>query len=189
MTVARVEFCSEWNQSARSEVHRDLRVNPVRVLRADGGGGKAARDVVADEEVAVADFKLRVTREGVTGDHVELRADEAVVGWIDAEIVSRRGGDAAARRACGGIKVVVYVREPEGVSLDRHAHAWMRLELEDAAHIVDVLQADEIHVAVKLVVGREQVFKSLVRVVGRIAVAGSGAILPRQARGGGRGGG
>src|SRR5262245_51850140 len=123
--------------------------------------------------MAVTGFYLGESRDRVTGDHIEFGAEEAVITRIDAITGTGCGSDAAARRAGHGVEVVVRVREPEAVSLDRHAQSRMRFQLKDASHVMDVLERNEIHVAVKFVVGGEQIFKRLMFPVRRIAVAGT----------------
>src|SRR5205823_4779809 len=59
----------------------------------------------------------------------------------------------------------------------------MWFDLKNAAEVVDVLEREKIHVAVKFVICREQVFESLVLVVFGIAVAGSVVIFESESRG------
>src|SRR5262245_24835283 len=126
--------------------------------------------------MAVTDFKLCEARHSIPGDDVQFCSHEVAIGGVDSIAGAgpnvRGHGGSATRHAGDVIKIIVSVGEPEAMTFNSDAQAWDGLELKNASEVLDILQREEIHVAVKLVIGGEQVFKSLVLSVCRIAIAG-----------------
>src|ERR1051325_9192122 len=121
--------------------------------------------------MAVTDFDLSEARNSNPGDRIEFSSHEIVVSGIDAISGSRRCGRSSASYAIRPVKAVVRIGEPKSVPFQRQAHARMRFELIDRADIVNVLQGNEIHVAIELVVAGIQVIERLMLTVVWIAVA------------------
>src|SRR5260221_9310011 len=109
--------------------------------------------------MSVARFELGEAVERVAGDQVNLTADKAAVVGINAVAVSGRRASAAARDASDVVKTVMSVRQPETMPLGGQAQPRMRFDLENPARVLNVLQRDEIHVAIEFVVGGEEVFE------------------------------
>src|SRR5690348_11747848 len=100
--------------------------------------------------MAVANFQLRETRDRIAGDHVQFCADEGTVTRIDSVIASSAGSETRATwSAADGVKTVMRVREPETMALNRQTQTRYGFELKNAAHVLNVLQRNKIHVAVK----------------------------------------
>src|SRR5436190_4140216 len=125
------------------KINRGLDINIVCVGGTEGRVGERLVDVFADEEMAVTGFELREARDRVAGNEIELGTDVAVVSRIDAISSAGCGASAAARSARHGIKVVVDVCEPEPVCFQSHTQARVRLQLKDAAHVMNVLQRNK----------------------------------------------
>ena len=62
-----------------SEIHRGLDIDPIRVSGTVSWSRKTALDVIADKEMAVANFELSEACDGVTGDDIQFVPDEIVV--------------------------------------------------------------------------------------------------------------
>src|SRR6185312_15409127 len=161
--------CSPAN-GERLETNRGLRVDVIGVARADRR--ERLVDVIAREEMSVANFQLRVTRDRITGDCIKLGADKRAVTGIDPVIAAPAAREPAAWRAAHVVKTVVRVREPEAVAFNCEAEARQGLELKNTAHVLYVLQRNKIHVAVELVVRGKQIVERAVRSVVRIVIAG-----------------
>src|ERR1041385_1920200 len=90
-----------------SEVHRELRVEIIRVARSARGSRQRLPDVVADEEMSVTNLQLREPRQRDAVDKVQLRADEAAVSRIHTVTRAGRRRRAAARAAAERVKHVL----------------------------------------------------------------------------------
>src|ERR1035437_173132 len=136
--------------ASRPELKFDgaLDINPVGVVRAGRFTGKRLSDVVADKEMTVARLDLRKAGDCVADNSGEFRAEKIAILGMDG-IRSRAGS------AGDGVKIVMRVGEPEGIAHESDAQARRWFEGEIHAEILDVLQRDHIHRAVKLVVRRK----------------------------------
>src|SRR5262249_44241100 len=114
-TVSKVVHTGE---ASKTEVN--LRVKPVRVRGADGGSGERGFNVIADEEVAVADLRGRVLLHDERGDHIDFGPDVATVAGIDAVTRAGSRADAAAARTSDSVEVVASIGQPEGMIVRGH---------------------------------------------------------------------
>src|SRR5262249_26995112 len=108
--------------------------------------------------------------------------DEVAIVRIDSVAGARRRRDAAARRTANVIKAIVRVREPEGVSLERHTELLVRLQLKNRACVMDVLQRNEIHVAIELMVRGKEIIERLMLAVAWVAISRGIGVFKSQAR-------
>src|SRR6267378_8393980 len=68
------------------------------------------------------------------------------------------------------------------MTFQRDAHLLVRLDLENGANVVNVLQRNEIRVAVKLVVRRKKILERSMLAVRGIAVAGTVGVFEAKPR-------
>src|SRR5262249_2467902 len=122
--------------------------------------------------MAVTGLELGEACHGPTGNDIELGAHEAAVGWIDPVARAGSRGEAAAGHAGDVGKTVVIVGEPEAMTFDGYGDSRVRFELKDASEVLNVLQRNEIHVAMEFVIRGKQYVERPVLSVVRIAVSG-----------------
>src|ERR1041385_8260765 len=164
------------------EIGGSLHINPIGVSGSAAGRGKAALDVIAGEEMAIARFELRETGDSVSNDHVQFCSHEVAVVRVDAITGPRRRCGAAARNSVSAVKAVVGIGEPEAMAFDGQTHAGMRLKLKDAAHVMNILERDKIHVAIKFMIRWKQIVEGLMLAIVRIAIARGVGIFNSEAR-------
>src|ERR1043166_1951954 len=126
--------------------------------------------------MSVTNLQLRKSRERVSSDDIQLRPDEIAIAGMNS-VAARRAG-----RAVDHVERIMCICEPEAMSFDGQAQPGMRFDLKDGAHVMDVLEREEIHVAVELVVGREQVVESLMPAVAGVAITSGEIVFQSQAR-------
>src|SRR5947207_2464919 len=109
--------------SLTSKTEVDLRVEPVRVRRADRRRGERILDIVTDKEAPIARLRGRVLFYHERSDHIDFGSNESAVVAVDAVAGAGRRIDAAAAPAGDGIEVVAGVGQPEGVVIGREHQA------------------------------------------------------------------
>src|SRR6185503_11278010 len=67
------------------------------------------------------------------------------------------------------------------MAFESQADLSMGFELQDGSHVMQVLEREEIRVAVEFMVGREQVFEGFVFIIGGIAIAGAMGVFEAEA--------
>jgi hypothetical protein len=165
-----------------SKVYRCLDIDPIGISGTVGWSRKAFLDVVADEEVAVANFNLSEGSEGEAADDIKFSTEKVVVAGVDAVAGARRCGGASASGSSSGVETVVRIRKPETVPFDGQARPRVRLELKNSTKVVHILQRKKIHIAIELVVRRKEIFESFMLAVLGVAVAGAMGVFETEAR-------
>src|SRR5882762_9767869 len=120
--------------------------------------------------MAVTNLQLREPRDCKTADRVQLGSNKIAVLGVDAVSSAGSYRGPPARDAADAIETVMRIREPKPVAFESEAHSRVRFELKNSADIMDILQRDEIHVAIKFVIRREEIIERLVFAVARVFV-------------------
>src|SRR5262249_13388948 len=129
---------------APSESDIGLKVNVIRVSGAERRSGERLLDIIADEEMAIADFQLCETRQSISGNDIQFCSYEVAIGRVYT--IASAGADVcchvtpATRHPCDVIKIVVRVGQPEAVAFNGDTQARNRLELKNAPQVLNILQ-------------------------------------------------
>ena len=95
--------------------------------------------VIADEEMPVACFELRVARQSHARSNIEFGTYVIAVSRINP-IARRIRSAPTPRRPRDVVKIVARIREPEAVAFYSYADARMRFDLKNRSDVMNVLQ-------------------------------------------------
>src|SRR5579883_709054 len=121
--------------------------------------------------MTIPGFELCEPGQRVPRNQVHLCAEKTRVVRVNA-VPTCRAWDAGHV-----VEIVMGVREPETMPFQGDTKPGKGSQLEDSPNIVNILQRQEIHVAIEFVIRWKQIIKGSVSAVSRVAVTGGIVIL------------